>query len=101
MAASIAVFNKAWFDKLPPDLQKLVADTAQKTSADVNTWSLAFIVSQRAAWIKAGGEITKPTEAERAQMMKAMGPIGAEITARKPEEKAMFELMMKAAKRAE
>ena len=100
MAASIAVFNKAWFDKLPPDLQKLVTDTARKTSVDINKWSLAFIASQRAAWIKAGGEITKPSEAERARVMKAMAPIGAEITARKPEEKAMFEIMMRAAKRA-
>jgi TRAP-type C4-dicarboxylate transport system substrate-binding protein len=101
MAASIAVFNKAWFDKLPPDLQKLLADTVQKTSIEVNKWSLAFIDSQRQAWLKAGGEITKPTEAERAQMMKAMAPIGVQVTAKKPEEKAMFELMMKAAKRAQ
>ena len=101
MAASIAVFNKTWFDKLAPDLQKLVADTVRKTSVDMNKWSLEFIASQRAAWVKAGGEITRPTAAERAQMMKAMAPIGAEVTAKKPEEKAMFELMMKAAKRTE
>ncbi|MBI2317863.1 MAG: TRAP transporter substrate-binding protein [Betaproteobacteria bacterium] len=101
MAASLAVFNKAWFDKLPPDLQKLLADSARKVAADVNKWSLDFIVSQRGAWIKAGGEITQPTEAERARIMKAMAPIGAEVTSKKPEEKAMFEAMMKAAKRAE
>lgn len=101
MAASIAVFNKAWFDKLPPDLQKLVADSVQNTSVDVNKWSLSFISSQREAWIKAGGQLTKPTAAERAQVMKAMAPIGAAITSKKPEEKAMFDLMMKAAKRAE
>ncbi len=101
MAASIAVFNKAWYDKLPPDLQKLLTEQAQKTAIEVNKWSLAFIESQHAEWIKAGGEIVQPSAAERAQMMKAMAPIGGQITAKKPEEKAMFDLMMKAAKRNE
>ena len=101
MAASIAVFSKAWFDKLPPDLQKLVADSVHNTSVEMNIWSLKFNETQHEAWIKAGGSFTKPSQAERAQMMKAMAPIGAQITSKKPEEKAMFELMMKAAKRAE
>jgi TRAP-type C4-dicarboxylate transport system substrate-binding protein len=101
IVSSIAVVNKEWFDKLPPDLQKAVTDAAQKTSIDVNKWSIDFVASQRAAWIKAGGEITQPTESERAQLMKLMLPIGAEVTAKKPEEKAMFEILMRAVKRAE
>jgi len=95
------VVNKAWFEKLPPDLQKAVIDIAKTTSVDVNKWAINFTVSQRAAWIKAGGEIIQPTEADRAQMMKLMAPIGAEVTAKKPEEKAMFELMIKTAKRVQ
>ena len=78
-----------------------MVDSAQKASMEVNNWAIDFAVSQRAVWIKAGGEITQPTEADRAQMMKLMAPIGAEITARKPEEKAMFELLLKAVKRVQ
>ena len=99
MLTSIAVASKGWFDKLPPDLQKAVTDSAQKTSVEVNKWAINFAVSQRGAWIKAGGEIIQPTDADRAQMMKLMAPIGAEVTAKKPEEKAMFELLLKTATR--
>ena len=101
MVTSIAMVNKAWFDKLPPDLQKVVTDTAKKTSVDVNKWAIDFCDTQRAAWIKAGGEIVEPTAADRAQLMKLMAPIGAEVVAKKPHQKAMFDLLMKAAKRTE
>ena len=98
---SIAVANKAWLDNLPPDLQKIVADSAQKMSVEVNKWAIDFSISQRGAWIKAGGEIFTPPETDRAQMMKILAPVGAEVTARKPEEKAMFELLLKVAKRVQ
>ncbi|MBI4294524.1 MAG: TRAP transporter substrate-binding protein [Betaproteobacteria bacterium] len=101
MVSSIAVVSKGWFDKLSPDLQKIVTDAAQQTSKEIGPWALNFIASQRAAWIKAGGVVTEPTTAERAQIMKLMAPIGTEVTKAKAPEKAMFELMLKAAKRAE
>lgn len=101
MLTSIAVLNKAWFEKLPPDLQKAVTDIAQKTSVEVNKWAINFSVAQRASWVKVGGEIIQPTEADRAQMMKLLAPIGTEITSKKPEEKALFELMIKVAKRVQ
>ena len=101
MAASVAVFSKIWFDKLPTDLQKLVADSVKNTSVEMNKWSLKFNETQHEAWIKAGGSLTKPTQAERARMMKAMAPIGVAVTSKKPDEKAMFDIMMKAAKRGE
>lgn len=101
MVSSIAVVSKSWFDKLPPDLQKVVTDAGQQASRDIAPWALEFIVKQRAAWIAAGGVVTEPTAAERAQLMTLMQPIGAEVTAKKPEEKAIFELLVRAAKRAE
>jgi TRAP-type C4-dicarboxylate transport system substrate-binding protein len=101
MVTSMAFVNKPWFDKLPPDLQKAVTDTAIKTSVDVNKWAIDFVASQRAAWIKSGGEIVEMAPADRAQLAKLMAPIAAEVTAKKPEQKQMFELLMKAAKRTQ
>jgi len=101
MVTSMAMVNKDWLEKLPPDLQKVVTETARKTSVDVNKWAIDFVTSQRAAWIKAGGEITQLADADRAQLTKLMAPIGAEVTAKKPEQKVMFELLLKAAKRTE
>ena len=101
MVASVAVVSKPWFDKLPPDLQKAVTDAGQKASKDNYQWAVAFDGQQRDAWIKAGGEIVTPTQAEHAQIMKLMAPVGAEVTAKKPEQKALYELLQSAVKRTE
>ncbi len=99
IASTITVISKTWYDKLPPDLQKVVADAGQRVSKDIYQWSLDFVGTQRQAWLKAGGEIVQPSTAEHTQLMQLMQPIGAEVTSKKPEEKALYELLQKAAKR--
>lgn len=101
MVTSIAVVSKSWFDKLPPDLKKVVTDAAKKATKDNEQWTIEFLGKTRETWLKAGGEIIVPTRADHAQLMNLMLPIGAEVTATKPQEKAMYELLLKAAKRTE
>ncbi len=101
VVASMTVINKGWYDKLPADLQKVVSDAGQKASNDIYQFAIDFVETQRQAWIKAGGELVQPTAAEHAQLMKLMLPIGAEVTSKKPEEKALYELLLRAAKRTE
>ena len=97
----LAVVSKNWYDKLPPDLQKVVSDAGKTASKEVFQWAIDFSKAQGNAWVKAGGELIPPTAADHAQLMKMMLPIGVEVTAKKPEEKALFELLQKAAKRSE
>jgi len=101
IVSSIAVVSKTWFDKLPTDLQKVVIDAAEKATKDNEQWTLDFLVKMRDVWLKNGGEIVVPTRADHAQLMNLMLPIGAEVSAAKPQEKAMYELLLKAAKRTE
>ena len=98
MVTSIAVISKTWYDKLPADLQKVVIDSAKQATRDTSKSTLDFIAAQSKLWIKDGGQMNKPTAAEHAQLMKMMRPVGAEVTAGKPEEKALYELLLKAAK---
>lgn len=99
--SSIAMVSKSWYDKLPADLQKIITDAGQNVSKDIYQFAIDFVGVQRAAWQKAGGEFTQPTSAEHLQIVKMMIPIGTEVTAKKPEEKALYELLQKAAKRTE
>jgi len=101
VVASMTVISKSWYDKLPADLQKVVSDAGVKASNDIYQYAIDFVEAQRQAWIKAGGEVIQPTAAEHAQIMKLMQPIGAEVTAKKPGEKALYELLLRAAKRSE
>jgi TRAP-type C4-dicarboxylate transport system substrate-binding protein len=101
IGTTITVVGKSWYDKLPPDLQKVITDSGQRASKDVYQWEVDFINAQSERWLKAGGEITQPTAAERVQIMEMMRPIGAELAAKKPEEKALYDLLIKVAKRNE
>jgi TRAP-type transport system periplasmic protein len=99
MVVSISVVSKTWFDKLEPDLQKIVVDAGQQISRDIIEWSLKDYERARQTWIDAGGEVNTLPQAEQQAIAKAMAPIGAEVSARKPAEKAMFDLLAAAARR--
>lgn len=101
IVTSMGVISKMWYDKLPPDLQKVVVDAGQKASHEVYPWTLKFIATQNKAWIKHGGVFTRPTAAEHAKIMRLMRPIGAKVTAGKPAESALYDLLLRAAKRTE
>jgi TRAP-type transport system periplasmic protein len=95
----IHVVSRIWFDQLPPDLQKVVTDAGTAVSRDMLAWALQNHKEQEAIWVKNGGEINTLSAADQAEVTRLMAPIGAEITAKKPEEKAMFDLLLRVAKK--
>jgi len=101
VVSGLVVVSKNWYDKLPADLQKLVSDAGMTASKEVFQWAIDFSKAKGNDWVKAGGELIQPTAADHGQLMKTMLPVGVEVTAKKPEEKALFELLQKAAKRSE
>ncbi len=101
IVTSMTVLSKSWYDKLAPDLQKVVSDAGQDVTREMAQATLDSLARQKEGWVKAGGEFNQPTAEEKAQLMKLMLPIGAEVTADKPEEKALYELLQKVAKRSE
>lgn len=97
----ITVISKDWHDKLPADLRKVVVDAGPRASREVFQWSVDFVARQREAWRKAGGEVAAPSAAERTQLTVLMAPIGTGVSARKADEKALFELLQRVARRHE
>lgn len=97
MVTVVSVASKLWYDKLPKQLQAVVDNAGQKASAQVFPWATDFAAKQRAAWTANGGTITKLPREEQEQLMTMLRPIGPEVTSRKPEEKALFDLLLKTA----
>jgi TRAP-type C4-dicarboxylate transport system substrate-binding protein len=62
---SVALMNKAWFDKLPPDLQKAVRDVGRNVEAEVDQYSVKRADSDTKAWLSHGGKIVKLSPAEQ------------------------------------
>lgn len=99
IVAGVAVLSKIWYDKLSPDLQKIVADAGNRASVEVFPWTVDFWKKQREVWTKNGGELAQLSDAEREQLTRLLQPIGAEITAKNPEEKRLYDLLVATARR--
>ncbi len=99
MVTVVTVLSKTWYDGLPPDLQDAVSKAGQTASMEVFPWAVEFLAKQRKAWTEHGGELVQLSAAEQAELSKLLKPIGAEVTAKKPEEAALFQLLRKAAEK--
>jgi TRAP-type C4-dicarboxylate transport system substrate-binding protein len=97
---SVAMMSKRWFDSLPPDLQAAVRKAADETRDEVIPWSLTFLEDQRKAWVAKGGEILHLSDAEHAELMQKMQPVGDDIVKSKPELKPLWDQLLATAKKA-
>ena len=84
MLVPIAVVSKAWLDKLPPDLQKLVIDEGRKLQSRVQERSFDVVDDMRKKWVAAGGEIVKLPSADQAKLNDLLKSVGPEITKSNP-----------------
>jgi TRAP-type C4-dicarboxylate transport system substrate-binding protein len=95
MLVSLAVVSQVWFDKLPPDLQKLVVDTARTVGAETQAWQINFSKELDADWIKLGGKVhTLPAE-DLAAMKTKLGGVADAVTKDQP---AVHEMLLKVRK---
>ncbi|MBI4291233.1 MAG: TRAP transporter substrate-binding protein [Betaproteobacteria bacterium] len=101
VAVVIHVVSKVWFDKLPPDLQQAVMNAGAAVSSDMLPWAMQNYKEHEEIWVKNGGEINTLSAAEQAEITRVMAPIGAQVSAKKAEEKALFDLLLKVAKKYE
>lgn len=98
---TISVVSKTWLDSLPPDLQKVLVDDGQKVSRDIYQFSVDQVNEGYAGWVKQGGEIARLTPQEHDALMAKLLPLGAQVTAKNPDEKKLFDLLLATAKRTE
>jgi TRAP-type C4-dicarboxylate transport system substrate-binding protein len=84
MLVSLAVVSQAWLDKLPPDLQKNVLDTAQAIQPKVQAWEVEFTKKLADDWVKMGGQVhTLPPE-DLAKMKTLLSGVADDVTKDQP-----------------
>jgi len=97
---SIATLSKRWFESLPPDLQKVVHEAANRTTAELYPWIVNMLTEERKAWMAHGGRITQVPPADRAAMMSALEQTSASVFAADPALSKMYGELVAAANRA-
>ena len=92
MLVSLAVVSQAWLDKLPPDLQKIVLDTAQVIQPKVQAWEVEFTKKLADDWVKMGGQVhTLPAE-DLAKMKTLLSGVADDVTKDQP---AVHDMLVK------
>jgi C4-dicarboxylate-binding protein DctP len=82
--------NARWLDSLPPDLQKVVRDTAVEVFAEQRAQNRAKAAEALAQLEKNGVNVIRLSDAERARWNAATASLFDEFGAKSPETKAMI-----------
>jgi len=67
---SFTVISKTFYDKLPPDLQKVMIETAAKIEPQLHQWQIARLAADREVWTKNNGKFAKLSDAEQTEAQK-------------------------------
>lgn len=91
--------SKRWFDKLPADMQRLVAGEADRVSEDIQPFIMSFTPMMYKVWVKNGGVLTELEPADQAEMDRRLATVGDAVVKDDPPVKAVYEAMKAAALR--
>ena len=84
MLVSLAMVSKAWLDKLPPDLRKMVVDVGKETQVRTHKWEQEFSKTLEAKWKEMGGQMhTLPAE-DLAKMKTLLASVGDDVSKDQP-----------------
>jgi TRAP-type transport system periplasmic protein len=84
MLVSLAVVSKAWYDKLPPDLQKMVVDAGHETQMKTHLWEQNFTKGLNKKWEQMGGTVHMLSAADHAKMMDLLKTVGDDTSKDQP-----------------
>jgi len=96
---SIIVMSKRWLDSLPPDLQKIVRDDAEKVSQEFTPFVKEFFAKQRKVWTDKGGELVSFPPEEQAAMVEKVSGVADDLSKTKPELNKAVKIVFESAKR--
>jgi TRAP-type C4-dicarboxylate transport system substrate-binding protein len=93
--------SQKWFESLPLDLQRIVADNGASEALKINPWAIDFRRKMREAWMAQGGELIALPPDEQAEMMRTLSQVGEEVSKDNPALHQAFRLVADAATRTQ
>lgn len=95
----LGAVSKVWLDKQPADVQKIVRAVGQEVEKDLYEFSKEKLPLVEKIWIDNGGEIISLSAADLKKMNDLVLPIGGQVAQERPQVKALYDIMVDAAKR--
>jgi C4-dicarboxylate-binding protein DctP len=94
MLISFAALSKAWLDKLPADLRRLVVDEARKLQPRAKASADTVEAAMTQKWKERGGEIVRLPAEDLAELRTRFKTIGEDVTKADPALKAFYERIL-------
>jgi len=93
--------NKAWYESLPADLQKIVDSDAAAEQKAIAPTASEIVDKARKGWTAGGGELISLPTNEQADLMKTFSAAVAEVAKGKPAVNDAYKIVKDAAQRAQ
>ena len=90
--------STAWLNKLPSDLKKIVMDVAKASTKHAGKWGHDLTRAAEKNWAsEKGTAVYSLSDAEQAELIKRVRPIGDKILGQDPKTKDIYALLKKVA----
>ena len=99
IVVSTLVVNKAWFDKLAPDLQSAIVESGARVDREALGFPSDLVARANKVWIDNGGQLIKLPPAEQAKMMADLKALAATVIGRNAAVKTEFDELVRVAER--
>lgn len=87
---SAGLVSKAWFDKLPADLQQIIVEEGAKLQARTNAFSDQSEEAMVAKWKEEGGELVTLPDEDLAKVRSILASVGEDVTKDNPALNAFY-----------
>jgi C4-dicarboxylate-binding protein DctP len=89
--------SKTWLDKLPAAHRQAIYDVGRDVTERTGLLTIDLIGRLEKVWIDNGGEVTQPTPADKAEMLRRARLVAEEVLGGDPKVKDMYALVRQAA----
>jgi len=76
---ALAACNKAWLNKLPADLRKIVLEEATKAEGPANDFGASDIENAKKVWTQNGGQLLNLSTEDRTNFIKQVSDVASKI----------------------
>jgi len=99
IVVSMFLVNKRWHDRLPADIQQIIAEEGARIDRELFDWTTNAIIQANLAWTQNGGELIRLAPEEQDRMMRELQALGEQIMGHNAAVKAEYDLLVRAAQR--
>lgn len=101
LLCTVKFASKAWFDKLPADLQKVLQEQAARVDVEEQSFAIEFTRSAMRQWQDGGGVVTEWSGEDRAEFAKRLQSVAEDVAAKDGSIRDIYSVMKRVARKFE